>query len=82
MSGVGHDIVRHSMPTAYATSGRVCVEQAGSGMQPSSLARRASSTRSGRMQSASVVISTLRRSDTGPSSSTFHRADSAVVNDE
>eukprot|EP00965_Chrysotila_dentata_P139411 4610015-Pleurochrysis_carterae.AAC.1 len=25
---------------------------------------------------------TLRRSDTGPSSSTFHRADSAVVNDE
>eukprot|EP00965_Chrysotila_dentata_P158769 5244203-Pleurochrysis_carterae.AAC.1 len=30
------------------------------------------------MQSASVVMSTLRRSDTGPSSSTFHRADGAV----
>eukprot|EP00965_Chrysotila_dentata_P101291 3344039-Pleurochrysis_carterae.AAC.1 len=29
------------------------------------------------MQSASVVISTLRRSDTGPSSSKFHRSDSA-----
>eukprot|EP00965_Chrysotila_dentata_P143439 4739424-Pleurochrysis_carterae.AAC.1 len=33
-------------------------------------------------QSASVAMSMLRRSDTGPSSSTFHRADSAVVKDE
>eukprot|EP00965_Chrysotila_dentata_P108650 3589264-Pleurochrysis_carterae.AAC.1 len=30
-------------------------------------------------QSASVVMSTLSRSDTGPSSSTFQRADRAVV---
>eukprot|EP00965_Chrysotila_dentata_P032344 1077890-Pleurochrysis_carterae.AAC.1 len=34
-----------------------------------------------KMQSASVVMSTLRRSDTGPSSSTFQRANSAVVKD-
>eukprot|EP00965_Chrysotila_dentata_P004992 163714-Pleurochrysis_carterae.AAC.1 len=33
-------------------------------------------------QSASVVMSTLRRSETGPSSSTFHRDERAEVNDE
>eukprot|EP00965_Chrysotila_dentata_P095495 3156362-Pleurochrysis_carterae.AAC.1 len=33
-------------------------------------------------QSASVEMSTLSRSDTGPSSSTFHREASAVVNEE
>eukprot|EP00965_Chrysotila_dentata_P130009 4297189-Pleurochrysis_carterae.AAC.1 len=59
----------------------------GSGEVPCSFAWSASSTRSGRSsaagastQSASVAISTLRRSDTGPSSSTFHRDAKAVVN--
>eukprot|EP00965_Chrysotila_dentata_P204848 6182589-Pleurochrysis_carterae.AAC.2 len=33
-------------------------------------------------QSASVAISTLRRSETGPSSSTFHCDAKAVVNAE
>eukprot|EP00965_Chrysotila_dentata_P096185 3178178-Pleurochrysis_carterae.AAC.1 len=35
-----------------------------------------------KMQSASVAMSTLRRSETGPSSSTFQRDKSAVVRDE
>eukprot|EP00965_Chrysotila_dentata_P016793 557195-Pleurochrysis_carterae.AAC.1 len=34
-----------------------------------------------KMQSASVAISTFKRSETGPSSSTFQREDRAVVND-
>eukprot|EP00965_Chrysotila_dentata_P172680 5698716-Pleurochrysis_carterae.AAC.1 len=37
---------------------------------------------SGSTQSASVVMSTLSRSDTGPSSSTFHREARSVVNEE
>eukprot|EP00965_Chrysotila_dentata_P090540 2987717-Pleurochrysis_carterae.AAC.1 len=44
--------------------------------------RKAALRRANRTQSASVVMSTLSRSDTGPSSSTFHREESAVVKDE
>eukprot|EP00965_Chrysotila_dentata_P065797 2179830-Pleurochrysis_carterae.AAC.1 len=57
-----------------------------SGRRPALLASRASSTRRGRSslagastQSASEVMSTLSRSETGPSSSTFHREARSVV---
>eukprot|EP00965_Chrysotila_dentata_P255802 6212343-Pleurochrysis_carterae.AAC.5 len=114
MSIVGQDMVRQSMPTAWAMSGRLA-RSAGSGATPASLARIASSTRRGRlsaagawflwkedgipsgryvstswamyfsclskMHSASVVMSTFKSSETGPSSSTFQREDRAVVKD-
>eukprot|EP00965_Chrysotila_dentata_P032297 1076539-Pleurochrysis_carterae.AAC.1 len=106
-------MARQSIPTANATSGRVCVEQSGgTGVVP--LAATACSTCRGRSLEAGACdgwtlagtppgrkvstmccmyeacesvtwraerwISTLSKSDTGPSSSTFHRADNASVN--
>eukprot|EP00965_Chrysotila_dentata_P086195 2843459-Pleurochrysis_carterae.AAC.3 len=64
------------------------VSDVGASRMPCDLARRAASTRRGRSsaagvtQSASVAMSTLRRSETGPSSSTFQRDERAVVKEE
>eukprot|EP00965_Chrysotila_dentata_P183355 6054697-Pleurochrysis_carterae.AAC.2 len=70
-------MTRHNMPTAYAISGRVW--RGRSSPAGAWFLWKAVGTPSGSTQSASVVMSTLSRSDTGPSSSTFHRADKAVV---
>eukprot|EP00965_Chrysotila_dentata_P057867 1918273-Pleurochrysis_carterae.AAC.3 len=92
MSGVVHAIVRQSMPTACCEAldlglsrrswpgGLLRREAAGRLQRGRGLGGRWKAPRP--MQSASVAMSTLRRSDTGPSSSTFHRDDRAVVNVE
>eukprot|EP00965_Chrysotila_dentata_P136469 4512881-Pleurochrysis_carterae.AAC.1 len=94
--GAGHGPAEHAY--CVGDVGRVCVEQlveCRRGIGTWSEARRLrgvvcdalSFGEEGRLdqastQSASVVMSTLSRSNTGPSSSTFHRAERSVVKEE